>query len=285
MISATAFAQSTHGDAPRFEVASIRPCKPDSGPARKGDRKSLDGRKSTPVALHLNCQTVMSLIQWTYVNFAADRFNPLGSVPILGGPGWIQSDLYEIHAKAEHPQSQGALNGSMLRVLLEERFQLKMSRRTREAPVFALTIAKDGPKLQPAQPGGCIVFDPEHPPQLEPGKPFPQACGMSRLTNNGWDVPGATMTELCRLLADNLDRNVIDKTGLAGKFDVHLSLSAADLGHPGAGQHDPAAPATDATDAAIAIKSALQKVGLRLASSRGTEQVLVIDHIEKPSQN
>src|SRR5437867_114170 len=78
-----------------FEVASVKPCK--DAVAASGGRKG-DGGTSSPARLHLTCQTVMNLIQWAYVNFADDRFDPLGSVSISGGPRWIDSERYEIDA-------------------------------------------------------------------------------------------------------------------------------------------------------------------------------------------
>jgi uncharacterized protein (TIGR03435 family) len=91
----------------------------------------------------------MSMIQWAYVNFAEARFDPFASVPISGGPGWINSARFQIDAKADTAQKSGLMNGPMLRALLEERFQLVVRREVKEAPVYALTLAKDGgaPKL------------------------------------------------------------------------------------------------------------------------------------------
>jgi uncharacterized protein (TIGR03435 family) len=200
---------------PRFEVASVRPCRAGAS-TRRGDAKS-GSRQSSPDRVHLNCKTAMSLIQWAYVDFASDRFDPLASIPITGGPAWINSNLFEINAKADGPRSWGTLNGSMLRALLEDRFGLQIHRQIRESPVYVLTVAKGGPTLQPSKPGSCIVPDTGNPPPpIEPGRPFPRLCGMARLTNNGWDAPGVTMESLSRLLSDNLDRTAVDKTGLVG---------------------------------------------------------------------
>jgi uncharacterized protein (TIGR03435 family) len=272
----------------KFEVASVKDCKADVAPAGRGERKSGNGG-SSPGLLHLNCQTVMSLIQWAYVNFSNDRFNPLAATPISGGPAWVHSELYEINAKAAGPQSRGVLNGSMLRALLKDRFQLKAHRETKEVPVYALTVAKGGPKLQRFKEGDCTVFDPDHPPAPpEPGKPFPRLCGMSQLTSGGYDAYGVTMADFCRLLSDSLDRTAIDKTGIAGRFDIHLDLTPADLGHPARGiNDDPAAPATspDAGDISFAVRAAVHEVGLKLEPTKGPGESLIIDHVERPSGN
>ena len=163
---------------PQFEVASVKPC-PKQAEGGRGTRKG-DGRQSSPDRLHLTCQTLLSMIQWGYINFADGRFNPLGSIPLSGGPAWINSDLFTIDAKAESPQSRGTMNGPMLRTLLQQRFNLKIHIELREVPVYALTVARGGAKLQPSK-RDCLPFDSEHPDvPLEPGKPF--SSGM-------WNVP------------------------------------------------------------------------------------------------
>jgi uncharacterized protein (TIGR03435 family) len=277
-------AQVTAAATPRFEVASVRPCKADETSGR-GSGKGGGG--SSPVRLRLPCQPVMSLIQWAYVNFANDHFNPLGSVPISGGPAWINADRYEINAKAEGPQSWGAMNGAMLRALLEDRFKLKIRRETREVAVYALTVAKGGPKLQPSKEGSCIPFDADHPaPPAEPGKPFPRLCGISRVTNNGFDAPGVTMEKFCRLLSDYSDRKVIDKTGIAGMFDIHLDLSAADLGHAVPKPSESVAPTPqDPADIFYTVRTAIQRLGLKLEPGKGPGEFLVIDRVERPTEN
>jgi uncharacterized protein (TIGR03435 family) len=269
----------------QFEVASVRGCRADAAPGR-GSRKGSGG--SSPGRLNLPCQTVMSLIQWAYVNFANAHFNPLGSVPISGGPAWINSDHYEINAKAEGAQSWGVMNGPMLRVLLEDRFKLKIHRETREVPVYALTVAKGGPKLQSSKEGSCAPFDVDHPPPTpEPGKPFPRLCGTSRVTNNGFDAPGVTMENFSRLLSGYSDRSVVDKTGIVGVFDIHLGLSAADLGHSPPALSDSPGPATppDPADIFSTVRMAIQKLGLKLESAKGRGEFLVIDRVERPSEN
>jgi uncharacterized protein (TIGR03435 family) len=110
---------------------------------------------------------------------------------------------------------------------------------------------------------------------------------MSRVTNNGFDASGVTIGRFCRLLSDYSDRNVLDETGIAGTFDIHLDLSAADLGHPGPGFSGATPPPSppDAIDIFIAVRTAVQKLGLKLESTRGPGQFLVIDHVERPSGN
>ena len=176
----------------------------------------------------------------------------------------------------------------MLRALLEDRFKLKVHRETARAAVYALTAAKGVPKLQPAKEGSCTPIDPDHPPVIEQGKPFPRLCGMASLTNAGYDAYGVTMADFSRLLSDNLDRTAIDNTGITGRFDIHLDLSPADLGHPAHRlPDDPTVPAThtDAEDTSYAVRAAVEKLGLKLKPTTGPGERLVIDHVERPSAN
>lgn len=269
--------------APKFEVAAIRPCKGDSGQRRGGNGQLTPGR------LSLGCLAVDRIIWTAYVLFANDRYNGFApDTPVLGAPGWAKSDRYEIEAKAAAPESWTTMSGSMLRALLEDRFKLKMHRETREIPVYALTVAKGGAKLQPYREGTCIardLGDPEHSPlpRIEPGQPIPLICGMGRLTNDGYDLPGMTMAAFGTAISFELDRPVIDGTGIAGTFDIHLDLSPADLVRPAPDSSDPAPQAS--IDALAAVESAVEKLGLKLESSKGPGDFLVIDSIERPSEN
>jgi uncharacterized protein (TIGR03435 family) len=144
--------------APRFEVASVKPCAERAEPL-PGDRKG-DERGTSPVRLHLTCQTLMSMIQWAYLNFAEARFDPLASVPVSGGPTWINTERFQIDAISDSPQKSGTMNGPMLRALLEDRFHLVVRRDLKETSVYALTVAKGAaPKMRHTT-GSCITFDP-----------------------------------------------------------------------------------------------------------------------------
>jgi uncharacterized protein (TIGR03435 family) len=177
--------------APRFEVASVKPCA-EQAESLPGDRKG-DGLESSPVRLHLSCQTLMSIIQWAYVYFAEARFNPFASVPISGGPTWINTERFQIDATSDIPQKSGTMNGPMLRALLEDRFHLVIRRDSKQTSVYALTVARGAVLKMPHSTGHCVTFDAEHPPRFEPGKPFPAVCGMSRTTDKGYDASGVTM--------------------------------------------------------------------------------------------
>jgi len=277
-----AFPANTQGPAAssQFEVASVKVC-PAQPEGARGSRGG-DGLESSPERLHLPCQTLQSLIRWAYVNFAEGQFNPLAAVPVSGGPSWINSDLFEIDAKTASPQSSGTINGPMLRSLLRERFRLEIHQETKEVPIYAITVAKGGAKLQTSK-SDCITIDPEHPAlPIEPGKPLSAVCGMSRLTSKGWQAFAVTMADFATLLSGNADRKVVDRTGLSGKFDIRLNLEADDFGLAN-GPDDSGRP--EQTDIFARVRTAVQKLGLRIDSSRGPGEYLVIDSAEKPSEN
>jgi uncharacterized protein (TIGR03435 family) len=267
-------AKSGTAAAPKFEAISIKPC--------NAFRKGTVEEDSSPDTLRSECTTVERLLQQAYGLFANGHVNPLSSVTVTGGPAWAGSDLYEIDAKTKGPQSRATMNGPMLQALLEDRFKLRVHRETRVAPVYELTAAKGGPKLQPFQ-GSCTPWDWDHP------NPGPLQCGTSRLTNNGLDVKAATMADLCMFFLVTLDRRVIDKTGMAGRFDFHLELPAEELGffrraHGLPALSDPAVPATDPS-VISAIKTAITKLGLNLEPARSPGEFLVIDSVERPSED
>jgi uncharacterized protein (TIGR03435 family) len=270
---------------PKFEVVSIKPCRDGDFQAGRGGG---GGMRLSPGLLIVNCETVARLIPQAYLNSAeraiADpHFVRLLRQTVRGGPSWIDSDLYRIEAKTEGDPGNEMMLGPMMKALLENRFRLKIHRETREIPVYALSVASGGPKLRAAQNGSCVPVDRDHPftPPAE-GQPMPRVCGGVQGTNDGLETYGQTMAGLCLQLAGRLDREVIDKTGITGMFDIHLE---APRGYLFAGLEADGAPAPDPSDIFAAFQNAVRKLGLRLERTRGPDQFLVIDHVEKPSEN
>jgi uncharacterized protein (TIGR03435 family) len=215
--------------------------------------------------------SVGQLIRMAYTTYAGGHLNLLLTQSIEGGPAWIESEFYEVDAKAETAPGQSQMRGPMLQALLEDRFHLRMRRVSHEAPAYALTVAKGGIKLQPSKPGDCV------PPDYGLPTPYPQFCGAPKRGDPGLHLIGATMVDLCRILSapEMSDLPVIDRTGLTGMFDIHL---------PGPGGLR--GPATQPDDSPFdAIRSALRQFGLNLERTRGSIESLIIDHIERPSTN
>jgi uncharacterized protein (TIGR03435 family) len=176
--------------------------------------------------------------------------------------------------------------GPMLQSLLEDRFQLKIRRETREVPVYALTEAKGGPKLLPFKEGSCIPVDfaKGFPP---PGQPNCKAVVGRNGPNVTVEAPGTSVDSLSKLLNLALDRPVVDKTGITGFFDFHLVFAADEVtprflpggdmaGPPAEPSGDPAGPT---------IFTAIQQFGLKLEPAKGSRDFLVIDRVERPSGN
>ena len=269
---------------PEFEVASVKP----SGtcPNQSGDEGPSPGR------LNLSCATLRNLIQIAYGAFEGGTLNAK-ILDVTGGPSWLDSDHWDISAKAEGPASATATLGPMLQTLLEDRFQLKVHKEARDKPVYALTLMKDASKLQPMKDGSCVPIDLDNLPRgNSPGATPPKYCGggsvQFRQGNLIADVPGATMAEFAgRFLAGNVDRPIVDKTGLTGRYDIHLEFSR-DLTPPAPANLGGAeAPNTQSqAPAGPSIFTALQQqLGLKLTPDKAPIEVIVVDRAEKPSAN
>lgn len=257
---------------PKFEVVSVKACKEGAvpgGPGRKGAGAKNAG--TSPDRLTLPCLPLRFFIQLAYI---ISNPRPSG-LRLEGGPAWIDSERYQINAKAERPTDKDTLNGPMLQALLEDRFQLRVHRETRDVPVFALMVAKSGLKLKPWDGGSCTPTDPAQasiPPPVPGQKPW---CGIIRRTENPHqvtiDMSGTGMSQFARTLGVS-GRPVIDNTGITGKFDFHLEYAPQE-----------ADPSDDLTGQSIF--SALGRMGLKLESTRGPRDFLVVDHVQKPSAN
>jgi uncharacterized protein (TIGR03435 family) len=218
------------------------------------------------------------------------------SFQIVGGPAWSDSDRYELDAKAAGNASRAQVF-LMLQSLLEDRFQLRIHRETRELPVFALVAARSGLKLPPPKAGACEEPSSESPSEwaggrMQPpgqGQPSMLRCGTIRI---GLEPSGARMQggkipmpELVRALSMVLGRTVVDKTGFPGLFDVQLDF-VPDETTPALPPPPPDAGSASLDSRIPSILSAVQEqLGLRIEAIKGPVEVIVIDHLERPSAN
>lgn len=278
--------------APKFEVASVKPSTTCGDSGAKNGRSGAPG-VSDPGRLDLRCRTAMDLIRMAYVQYPDGKRKPPGrQTPVLGAPAWLDSVRYDIDAKSESPQSVEAMRGPMMQALLEDRFQLKIHRETRDVAVYALTAAKGGPKLQIAQNGRCIPVDASHPlppPSQRPADMHPCGVFAPSKTNDGVYMYGTTLANFCVQLSFVLDRDVIDKTGIAGVFDIHVDpppdASTGDLSDVPTPRPAAGARASLIDPLGSSILAAVQKAGLRLEPAKGPGEFLVIDRVERPSGN
>jgi len=236
-------------DGPQFEVATIKPSDPANCCARTWSRQ---GRRFSTYNTYLKW-----LILWAY---------GIQDKQVVGGPAWMDVDRFDVNGEIEgtkvpmDPEWRVAMQK-----LLADRFQLQFHHETREMSAYALTIAKGGPKLTKS--------DPEK--DREPSLGFSGGVGQT-MVGYGFDVTlRQYFGDMQRLV---LDRPVVDRTGLTGTFNIHIRFTREDSGSLGMMQlPDNAAPN---------IFTALsEQLGLKLEGVKAPVDVLVIDHVEKPSAN
>jgi uncharacterized protein (TIGR03435 family) len=235
-----------------FEVATIKPA--DSGP-KSGRYITMQGTNRFVEKDY----TLKLLIA------AAYDLNPR---TISGGPEWVGSDHYDIVAvtpgevRPNHDEQM-----SMLRTLLTDRFKLTFHREPKVFSIYVLEVGKNGPKLKPSTGGS------EEPAVVGPGVVYPQRIVL----------PGrnATMGNLVSLLQRAiLDRPVVDKTGLSGKYDFDLEWAPDETQFGG-----DVPPATAAATSPPLFDAVQQELGLKLEATRGPVDALVVDTVERPSAN
>ncbi len=267
--------------APTFEVASIKPSKP--GPSKPGP--FLVGFQIARGA-HFTVHgiTPKMLVEEAY---------SVKDAQISQAPPWFNTDRYDIDAKPEEPvgaaidklrpDDQKDKLMQMVQALLADRFKLAISHESKEMPIYAMVVAKGGPKMKVSD-----FKPPEHPEALPP---MPSKSGDRAMRGRIMMRPGnltSTGIEM-RMLADALSsftgRPVIDKTNLSRRYEFTLQWTpdtpVAGMGAPGGPEATPA-PESNGPSLFTAIR---EQLGLRLESQKGPMDVLVITHAEKPSEN
>jgi uncharacterized protein (TIGR03435 family) len=242
----------TAWQAASFEVASIRPSDPE-------DRSGKFIRMQNPQRFETRNYTLKEMIAAAY---------NLPDRAISGGPQWISSDRYNILAKTtgdERPTSDQQME--MLRSLLESRFNLTVHREQKEQPIYELTLANSGAKLKEST--------------ASPSEEYL----INRMFNDNHVLLPArrvTMAQFVSMLQRAVvDRAVVDKTGLEGKYDFDLEWTRDESQFGGA---IPLAK-VDTPPKPDLFAAMQEQLGLRLRSARGPVEVLVIDRAERPTEN
>jgi uncharacterized protein (TIGR03435 family) len=241
---------------PEFEVASIRPSKTGGGWMGAGDGSASEHNVTVK-----NLMTVAYRIQ---------------DFQLSGGPGWTDSDRFDVEAKAADHNATPDQVRLMLQSLLEDRFRLKLHRETKESSIYALVIDKGGLKMKPsADQTSEDVNGPSPEGTLNRGN---IRYGNGSLTGNA-----VTMALFTKMLSGSLDRTIVDKTNLTGRFDLRLQWT------PGVGEasFDPGGTQVAPADSSgVSIFTAIQEqLGLKLESQKGPVEMFVIDSVERPSAN
>jgi uncharacterized protein (TIGR03435 family) len=234
---------------PEFEVATIKP----SDPSRLA--KGITIRGSDVITTNT---TLGDLIMIAY---------GLHPKQIVGAPSWFESEKFDITGRPDTPgQPNVERIKMMMQKLLADRFQLKFHRDKKELSVYAVMVAKGGPKFSKS----------ERDPNRLPGLSF-RGLGNLNVTN-------ATMEQLANVLSSVLDKPVLDQTGLPEKYDLVLKW-APDQGQF-LGFGGPPLPPPDPGDTLPDLFAAIQQqLGLKLSSTKASADVIVIDNVAKPSEN
>jgi uncharacterized protein (TIGR03435 family) len=237
---------------PGFEVATIKPARPEGRFSLLVNRSGM---------LNTTATTVADLIKFAY---------DLHPRQITKGPSWLESERYDITAK---PDVGGMPNPvqlkTMIQQLLKERFQLSFHNEKKELSVYAITVTKTGAKLTKSE-------SPLNLPGFGGGGP------------RGMNVRNATIEEFAHVLQANvLEQPVVDQTGLgAARWDFILKwtpdAAASQIAGPAPNAPTPAPSADAPPDIFTAFQ---QQLGLKLESTKAPADVMVIDRLEKPSEN
>ncbi|MEA2262495.1 MAG: hypothetical protein QOJ51_5320 [Acidobacteriaceae bacterium] len=236
---------------PSFEVATIKPSKPDD------QRKAfiVQGRR-----FNIINQPLVQILCFSY---------DVQAKQLIGLPPWAETDKYDIDAK---PDGEGAPSSKqwkgMIQKLVAERFKLTFHRDKQELSVYVLSVAKAGPKLTKS----------EGDPNGLPGLFFRGKLGDLGVRNaNMGDFTGLMQSAV-------LDRPVVDQTELTGRYDFTLVWTPDDSQFSGMGAKIP--PPTDSANAPPNLYTAIQEqIGLKLDATKAPADVMVVDHVEKPSEN
>jgi uncharacterized protein (TIGR03435 family) len=239
-----------------FEVASVKVNK-NSGPMSAGPQRSGD------------LVTMRNTRLYTMIYYAFHLDGRYRLIADQQPQQWW--DWYDIEAKAPVSTTEAEMK-LMMQSLLEDRFKLKVHRETRELASYRLAVTKSGPKLKS---GDSSVV-----PQVD-GRPIAFRPGVCmQLAGRDGDhliCGGTTMEQFVSRLANSVNAPVVDETGLTGKYNFELIFT------PPAARPDSNAPEVDP---APTLTDALQRdLGLKLEKGKAPVEVLVVDHVERPSAN
>jgi uncharacterized protein (TIGR03435 family) len=238
-----------------FEITSIRPSGPGSGTTLQ----------FTPEGLKESNFPLSALLQIAYHLSYLDG-------TIVGAPEWVRTDRFDIQAKVAESdlpewgkliqdQSERSQEFRLvaMQILMADRFALKVHRETRQGSVYALVIAKSGLKLKDAEPD--------------------DAPSLTMRRSGHVSVRAAQIAAIVPFITQIIGRPVVDETGLTSKYDFTLDWTPDQVASP-------AGVSAESEASGPSIFTAIQEqLGLKLESQKGPVEVLVIDHIEKPSPN
>ncbi len=233
------------------------------------------GAHNTPDSYSVTNVPVETLMQWAF---------GVQSYQMIGAPAWFKSERYDIEAKMEPAVADALqkLNNDerriarqrMLQALLLDRLKLTIHRETRELPIYSMVVGKSGSKLQetkPSAPGATVM---RGGPSVRTSR---TGSGPITLT-----VLHCANTDLAGVFVPHVGHTVIDKTGLTSVYDFTLEFMPDDAAVAPVAGSAPSAPDPTAPSIFTAIQ---EQLGLKFESGKGPVDVIVIDHVERPSGN
>jgi uncharacterized protein (TIGR03435 family) len=232
---------------PEFTVAAIKLNK--AGTSVNG---VTSGYMFTPSGLDVTNMTLSLLIHLAY-GIEDDQ--------IVGAPGWATSERYNIAAKVDTSDTDSLKKltieqrNQMMQPLLADRFKLRSHYETRELPIYTLVVTRSGSKMKEIKPDISLGGT--------------KNTGQWSWGSGNFRASGIAMDAWSRFLTQALERTVVDKTGLTGNYDFTLKWASDD---------------TDTSGPSI-FTAVQEQLGLKLEAGKGPVQVLVIDHVERPSEN
>jgi uncharacterized protein (TIGR03435 family) len=252
---------------PKFEVAAIK--------LNKSGRAGWDGFKISHGNFNVANASLHMLITGAF---------HLQKPQVSGGPAWLRTDRYDISAKGD-PSASDRQVLQMLQSLLLDRFGLVVHREVRDLPIYALVSTKNGSsKLQRPKNGTCDTL------ALKSGVDVMMAIPCGETAAVGGPQSGVlwgksvSIASIADALSGLTDRPVVDRTGISGQFKFELRWS--DGSQPVGNENEGTRGTVPNSEAPLSIFAALQEqLGLKLESQKGPIEVLVIDHVERPTEN
>lgn len=262
LIFPVAFGQIPAAESPRttgmaatqldFDVVSVKPGKPGCLLVQIGP---------SPDGFHLQCIPLSALIRYAY------GYGAFNDERVLGEPSWIKFEAYDVDAKVEFGDT-GTFDKlsleqkeTMLQPILKSRFKLGVHQETKVLPVYALVIGKGGDKLKESSPDDLATKT----------LPTLRMRGRGKLEGHHCSIK-----EMLSFLSPLQGRTIVDRTGLSGKYEFTLSWT------PNSMTTD--APAEDESRPSI-FTAVQEQLGLKLEVQKAPLNVLVVDHVERPSVN
>jgi uncharacterized protein (TIGR03435 family) len=243
---AALLASSLAGQTPAFEVASITPCKPGT-PEPPGEHMGLVQFTYPGGRFRASATTLKFLLEWAYGIQPSQH---------AGGPAWLETDRYDIVAKAEGEASDEQMK-LMAQMLLADRFRLKLHHESRSISAYVISAGKAAPKLSPAKDG-----------ETHSVRFAPRMSAGEKISSYHIIITRFSLSQLSDTFARQLGRPIVNQTGLDGEYDFELELTP-----------DESRPSP--TDPAFLLSALRDQLGLTVKSEKIPMDILVIDSADK----